>query len=101
MAYGRDKHRSRRNRLIVRKLLNEEWDPIGGCPEDEYDTYSKKLYVMLMDENASAQEMAEYLWCAETEYMGLGKRDGRHALCAHVVDKLITMKLSLEAANDQ
>lgn len=101
MAHGRDKDRSRRNRLIVRKLLNEEWDPIGGCPDDEYDTYSKKLYVMLIDEGASAQEMTEYLWWAETEYIGLGQRDGRRQSCAQVVDKLLAMKPSLEAANDQ
>ncbi len=101
MAHGRDKDRSRRNRQLVRNILNEEWDPIGGCPEDEYDSYGAKLYVMLMDEGASAEEMADYLWWVETEYMGISPRDGRREICANVVAQLVAMKFDLEAANDK
>jgi hypothetical protein len=44
----------------------QEWDPIGvaGIPEaaDEYDAYGAKAYVMLMDEQASEQAIAAYLF---------------------------------------
>ena len=52
-----------------------DWDPIGvnGIPEatDEYDAYADKAYVMLMDEGATASEIAGYLYIVATEHMGL------------------------------
>ena len=57
----------------------EHWDPIGVAgvakASDEYDAYADKAYVMLMDEEASADDIAHYLFylfeIAEN-YMGLG-----------------------------
>lgn len=64
MAHGRNKYQSRENRARVREILLRDWDPIGvsGIPEaaDEYDTYANKPYVMLMDEGATASEIAGY-----------------------------------------
>lgn len=100
MAHGRDKHRSRRNKKIVRKLFNEQWDPIGGCPEDEYDTYVAKAYVMMMYDNASQAEIADYLWWVETEYMGMPSHPERRMKCFEIAKKLIEMKPQLEVAND-
>ncbi|MBO4224888.1 hypothetical protein GRB70_20985 [Bradyrhizobium neotropicale] len=52
-----------------------DWDPIGvyGIPQasDEYDTYANRAYVMLMDEDATASEIADYLYIVATEHMGL------------------------------
>jgi len=56
----------------------EHWDPIGvrGIPpaSDEYDAYSAKAYVMLMDERTSAQEIADYLYDVAANYIGLGEQ---------------------------
>ena len=75
MAHGRNKHQSRENRARVRDVLMREWDPIGvsGVPEaaDEYDRYVGTVYVMLMDERASADSIAAYLFDTATRGMGL------------------------------
>lgn len=69
-----DKHASRVWRSRLRKVLNKDWDPIGGCPEDEYDGYMGKIASMLRD-NASDEEMLAYFKWAEVENMGLGSED--------------------------
>jgi hypothetical protein len=75
MAHGRNKYQSRENRTRVREILMREWDPIGVCgvPEavDEYDRYVGKVYVMLMDERATREAIAAYLYDIATNYMGL------------------------------
>jgi hypothetical protein len=78
MAHGRNKYQSRDNRARVRQVLMDEWDPIGvrNAPEaqDEYDSYVGRVYVMLMDERASASEIGKYLFRVATEYMDLSPR---------------------------
>ena len=58
----------------LRRLLMEEWDPIGvrGIPEaaDEYDGYLGPIASRLREE-ASAEEIARYLTDVEEERMGL------------------------------
>ncbi len=75
MVDGRNKYQSQENREIVRQVLMDEWDPIGvkDIPEalDEYDTYVGRIYVMLMDEKASKQSMATYLYNVATNHMGI------------------------------
>jgi hypothetical protein len=66
-----DKHASRAWRSRLRDVLNRDWDPIGGCPDDEYDGYMGKIAAMLRD-NASDEEMIAYLKWVEVEHMGLG-----------------------------
>lgn len=70
MAHGRNKYQSRENRARVREILLRDWDPIGvyGIPQaaDEYDAYADKAYVMLMDEGATANEIAGYLYIIAT-----------------------------------
>jgi hypothetical protein len=52
-----------------------EWNPIGvaGIAEaaDEYDSYVGKVYVMLMDDHSTAEEIAAYLLEIATVHMGL------------------------------
>ena len=73
MPGGRNKYQSRENRSRIRKLLRLEWDPIGiaDLPADEYDAYADKAYVMLMNDHASAEQIAEYLVGIVTVHMGL------------------------------
>jgi len=51
--------------------LNRDWDPIGGCQEDEYVGYVGKIAAMLRV-GASDEELLAYLKWAEVENMGLG-----------------------------
>lgn len=71
------KHLARQNRAMVRELFMREWDPIGvkDVPEaqDEYDAYADKAYVMVMHEDASVEQIADYLHHVETQHMGLGQ----------------------------
>jgi hypothetical protein len=75
VAHGRNKYQSRENRARVREVLMRDWDPIGvaAVPEaaDEYDRYVARAYVMLMDERATAADIASYLLEVATEHMGL------------------------------
>ena len=76
MAHGRNKYQSRESRARIRKVLMRQWDPIGVAyvPEaaDEYDDYVGKVYVMLMEERATADQIAAYLLKIASEWMGLG-----------------------------
>lgn len=76
MSHGRNKYQSRENRARVRRILLQDWDPIGvredGNADDEYDRYADKAYVMLMDERATVESIASYLYGIASEYMGLG-----------------------------
>lgn len=52
----------------------EEWDPIGvngSAPNDEYDSYAFRVFVM-MKENRHESEVADYLYWAASENMGMG-----------------------------
>jgi hypothetical protein len=59
MAYGRTNPRSRENRARLREISMRDWIPfsVAGSAEaaDKYDTCADKTYVILMDEQASAQ----------------------------------------------
>jgi hypothetical protein len=75
----------------IRKVLMEEWDPIGiaGIPDaaDEYDTYVGGVGQML-HEGASAEDLEEYLVNAREERMGLGPPSGERekAAAVHLVE---------------
>lgn len=100
MSNGRDKHPSRENRAKLRRVLMDSWDPIGvrAVPEarDEYDAYVGRVYVMLMDQAASAEEIAGWLYAVATGHMGLPpsprlEERGRNAAAA-----LVALRASLE-----
>jgi hypothetical protein len=106
MAHGMDKYRSRRNRMRVRELFWRDWDPIGvnapgGGPDDEYDRYADRAYVMLMDENRSMEEIANYLYYISSECMGSGANQVQEALAISVATKLVALKPSFEVESDE
>jgi hypothetical protein len=79
----------RRDHQEIRRVLLEEWDPIGvrGIPEaqDEYDGYVPDVHRLLM-RRASALEVFEYLWQVEAEHMGLpGNRAHTQEIAARLV----------------
>src|SRR5262249_46482134 len=63
-----DKHAWRDWKRRVREVLNHDWDPIGGCPEDEYDPYAGKVAAMIRA-GASDGQLGRYLNWAEV-YLG-------------------------------
>jgi hypothetical protein len=73
-----DKHASRIWRGRIRDILNKDWDPIGGCPADEYDGYVGKVAAMMRDD-ATDDQLTEYLRWAEAVHMGLGQFDTERA----------------------
>ena len=79
----------------MRKVLMEHWDPIGvnGIDDasDEYDSYAARVYVMLMDERASVEEIAEYLFDIASNHMGLSD----HAFLRQVSDEAAKIAFSL------
>lgn len=54
----------------VRKILWEDWDPIGcGVPQDEYDDYVGPV-MRLLSERKPAAEVADYLRVTAAETIG-------------------------------
>jgi hypothetical protein len=54
----------------IRDVLNRAWDPIGGCPADEYDRYVGGLATMI-GQDATDKQLIEYLKWAELEDLSL------------------------------
>ena len=65
----------------IKRLLWEEWDPIGvnetDCPDDEYDSYALQVFSKLKS-GATARELEAYLNWADGENMGLRGSPGRN-----------------------
>jgi hypothetical protein len=77
-----------------------DWDPIGvsGVPEaaDEYDRYVGKVYVMLMDERATANSIAAYLFDTATRNMGLSARAELVERCSRAAATLVGLRPEFE-----
>ncbi len=73
-----DKHALRSWIAHIRNILNHEWDPIGGCPPDEYDRYVDKIASMIRA-GASDDELMRYLEWTASIYMGIDGFDPEHA----------------------
>jgi hypothetical protein len=100
MSNVRNKYQSRENRQRVREVLNQHWDPIGVTNDspidDEYDGYVGTIYVMLMDNRASATELEKYLQDTATGHMGLSNSDYLTERCATTAAILISLRPQFE-----
>jgi hypothetical protein len=78
-----DKQKIRKAQSAIRKILLEEWDPIGvtqfGGPSDEYDSYIGPIFTCL-SKNPSSLVVAELLRKIETERMELDSPNADHLL---------------------
>ena len=87
---------ARRIQRVIRRVLLEDWDPIGvrEVPEaqDEYDSYVGGVY-RLLAEGASARILAEHLYAIETDRMG--KRTATAAHLLPVAVKLCSLNVRL------
>jgi len=100
MAHGRNKYQTRENLQRVRVVLNKHWDPIGVVEnpnlDDEYDSYVDKVYVMLMDDRASKNEIGSYLYKVATGHIGLSPDEGLSEKCASTAAILIDLRPEFE-----
>jgi hypothetical protein len=105
MSHGKDKYRSRRNRARVREILWREWDPIGVNYSteaiDEYDNYADRVYVLLMDEHRSADEIADYLFEIASNYIGLGPKLYLRVLSRNVANKIFGLMAEFAAESNE
>jgi hypothetical protein len=96
MPNRRTKETSRAQRRLIRNVLMEHWDPIGvrgiEDAEDEYDSYSDRTYVMLMDEQASTKDIADYLLDVATNHMGLSDVDWLRLVSERTADVIISLR---------
>jgi len=78
----------------------QRWDPIGisGIPNahDEYDNCVGKVYVMLMDDRASREDIEQYLYEMATGYLGLPSCDGLAGKCATTAAILVGLRPEFE-----
>ena len=94
------RQRTKRYHQAIKNILLNEWDPIGvsGIPEaqDEYDSYVPGIYKRLIS-RSQENEIFEYLWEIETQYMGLfGNRRHTQAIAGklvRLVDKIESGKI--------
>lgn len=61
----------------VRKVLMNEWDPIGaGVPDDEYDSYVNQILSMPKEE-VTSDSLTSYLMMVQNELMGLPPNEAK------------------------
>ena len=77
--------------LRVRKVLMEEWDPIGVCGEsnatNEYESYIPKLKALIRS-GARVETMVDYLDWVASERMGFTSQPERSRPAAESLCKL-------------
>lgn len=73
----------------VRKILWEDWDPIGcGVPKDEYDDYVGPVLRLLV-ENKPASDVANYLRVTAAETLASPASEKK---IAAAVEKLMALR---------
>jgi hypothetical protein len=73
----------------VRVILNEDWQPIPGVPEDEWDSYLWPV-LGLLKRGAPREEVKSYLRRTAEETIGMPLAEPS---LERVVDKLIALGL--------
>ena len=96
MAHGRNKYQSRENRAKIRQILMQEWDPIGvrevPQAQGEYDSCLGRVYVMLMDERATREAVAAYLFDIAARHMALAGQPGLVERCDQTAATLVSLR---------
>ena len=73
----------------VQAILHTEWDPIGGVPLDEYDSYAWPVLKLLMA-RAPHEEITTYLRHTANQTIGCPVPEDR---LARVVDMLSQLRV--------
>ena len=84
----------------VREILLTVWDPIGvgDLAPDEYDTYVKRVCVMMKSEGATKDDVASYLHGVATEDMML--TDTPRRLSEAAAEAMFALKFELQGRLD-
>ena len=81
----------------IKKILMEDWDPIGVSDEPEaqteYDNYIPHIYSQLIHDRPR-EEIFENLWKVETNSMGL---PGDRRVTEKAVESLIKLRDQMES----
>jgi hypothetical protein len=89
-------NRAREYHNAIRKILMDEWDPIGvseiPVAADEYDSYISGIHAMLVHHEPE-HKILDHLWNIETEWMGLY---GNRRRTEEVVKSLIKLRDQIE-----
>jgi hypothetical protein len=85
----------------IRKILNNDWDPIGVMddstwPQDEYDSYIGEIYKFLA-RGESIEFIARHLCFIEEKLMGLGSPSAESRL--PVAQKLKALNVCVQGMN--
>jgi len=90
--------RARRYHEGIRRILLQDWDPIGVADvaeaQDEYDSYIGKIYGMLI-RHEPRHKLVDHLWWIETDSMGLA---GNHQHTEAIADRLLNLRDELETS---
>jgi hypothetical protein len=89
-------NRAREYQHAIRKVLLDEWDPIGvaDVPEaqDEYDSYIHSIYALLIHHEGE-RKLFDYLWDIETKDMELY---GNRIRTEKVVNSLLRLRQEMD-----
>ena len=84
------RRRYHRDFALVRKILWEDWDPIGcGVPEDEYDSYVPDV-IRLLREHVDEERLSDHLARVAREAMSCTVPETR---LKRVAEKLRALEL--------
>lgn len=100
MALHPDKYQSREIRKAIRALLMAEWDPIGvrglSGSEDVYDVFVGSVYLVLVQEDVSANQIEAHLIDAATGRLGLRRTAGIQEASSRTASKLMELRPQLQ-----
>lgn len=82
-----NKYFAREWRARLRDVLNTVWDPIGGCPPDEYDHYNGDI-AALVHKGVDDGALLDYLHWARTENIGLAANPTQDAATVRAIRNL-------------
>jgi len=95
-----DKYQSREIRKAVRELLMAEWDPLGvrGLPGSEgvYDVFVASVYLVLVQEDVSAEQIEAHLLDAATARLGHPRTAGIDQASTRAASKLMELRPQLQ-----
>ena len=93
-ASMRGKQKTHEIKLQIRRVLLEEWDPVGVADEplaqDEYDSYLGGIYGLLA-QSATEAEIVHHLYMTETLNMGMKGQSKERLLTAAQALKRIAL----------
>jgi hypothetical protein len=100
MALSKNKLQAKEQLLKVRQVLRDNWDLLGigvlGGFGDEYDSYARKVYALLMDERNTSDDITMYLLDIAATDLGMDTPQIREE-CRTAANILVGLRPEFEA----